>query len=114
MGMNDKHGEGESNEFHGFPWLPDKLEATPFMRPPLSGPEPSPQQLDHSMAPEPGPGGDALHSNPGKLPRALLVGAWMLVASVHLVLRPEQRLPVWPLGYMLLEALACASLAYRA
>jgi signal transduction histidine kinase len=42
------------------------------------------------------------------------VGAWMLVASVHLVLRPEQRLPVWPLGYMLLEALACASLAYRA
>ncbi len=66
------------------------------------------------MAPEPNPEGDALHSNPGRLPRALLGGAWILVASVHLVLRSEQRLLAWPLGYMLLEVLACASLAYRA
>ncbi|GLH75010.1 hypothetical protein GETHLI_35130 [Geothrix limicola] len=46
--------------------------------------------------------------------RVLLVGAWMLVAGLHLALRPEQRRLTWPLGYLLLEALAAASLAYRA
>jgi signal transduction histidine kinase len=43
-----------------------------------------------------------------------LVAAWALVAGIHLALRPEQRLLLWPLGYMFLEVLACASLAYRA
>jgi len=42
------------------------------------------------------------------------VAAWALVAGIHLALRPEQRLLLWPLGYMFLEVLACASLAYRA
>ena len=66
------------------------------------------------MALEPRPSGEALSSRPGRLPGVILVGAWLLVASVHLVLRPERRLLVWPLGYLLLEALACGSLAYRA
>jgi signal transduction histidine kinase len=42
------------------------------------------------------------------------VAAWILVAGVHLTLQPGQRPLVWPLAYMLLEAMACASLAYRA
>ena len=42
------------------------------------------------------------------------MAAWALVAGIHLALRPEQRLLLWPLGYMFLEVLACASLAYRA
>jgi len=58
------------------------------------------------MALEPRPSGEALSSRPGRLPGVILVGAWLLVASVHLVLRPERRLLVWPLGYLLLEALA--------
>jgi signal transduction histidine kinase len=45
---------------------------------------------------------------------AVLAGGWLVVASLHLALRPEQRLLEWPLGYMLLEALAGVSLAYRA
>jgi signal transduction histidine kinase len=38
----------------------------------------------------------------------------LLVAAIHLALRPEQRLLVWPLDYLFLEVLACASLVYRA
>ncbi|MDR3682242.1 MAG: ATP-binding protein [Geothrix sp.] len=55
-----------------------------------------------------------MSSLPKRLPGAVLVGAWVLVAALHLILRPERRLLVWPLGYMLLEILAGASLAYRA
>jgi signal transduction histidine kinase len=44
----------------------------------------------------------------------ILVGAWLLVAALHLVLRPEWRLQLWPLGYLVLEVLASASLALRA
>lgn len=53
-------------------------------------------------------------SGGAKLARAVLVGTWSLVALVHLVVPPETRLLAWPMGYMCLEALACASLAYRA
>jgi len=49
-----------------------------------------------------------------RLPRAVLVGTWILVALIHLVQGPEARLRTWPLAYMFLEALACLSLAYRA
>ena len=41
------------------------------------------------------------------------MGAWLLVALVHLSLSMERRIQVWPLGYLLLELLASASLAYR-
>jgi signal transduction histidine kinase len=48
------------------------------------------------------------------LARAVLVEAWVVAALIHLVQRPESRLLTWPLNYMLLEALAGLSLAYRA
>lgn len=44
----------------------------------------------------------------------MLVGAWGLVALIHLLLPPESRLWVWPLSYMGLEILATASLMRRA
>ncbi|NWJ40750.1 MAG: hypothetical protein HXX12_07240, partial [Geothrix sp.] len=46
--------------------------------------------------------------------RVALMGAWVGVAVVHLVSAPERRSLVWNLGYLLIEALACASLGYRA
>lgn len=49
-----------------------------------------------------------------RLAKAVLVSAWALVALVHLFLPPDARLLAWPLGYLFLEVLACASLAYRA
>lgn len=48
------------------------------------------------------------------LGRAALVGAWITVALIHLSGSAEARLHSWPLGYLSLEALACASLAHRA
>jgi signal transduction histidine kinase len=44
----------------------------------------------------------------------VLVGAWVLVAALHLVVAPATRLVTWPLGYLVLELLAGLSLAYRA
>ncbi len=45
---------------------------------------------------------------------AILMGAWTLVASIHLLLRPDQRIQVWPYGYLLLGVLSCGSLGFRA
>jgi signal transduction histidine kinase len=42
------------------------------------------------------------------------VGAWILLAGLHLALPAQGRLRTWPLSYMFLEILAAASLAYRA
>lgn len=47
-------------------------------------------------------------------PWGVLLGAWLTVAAVHLLSLPADRLLRWPLGYLVLEVLACASLAYRA
>jgi signal transduction histidine kinase len=44
----------------------------------------------------------------------VLVGAWLLVALVHLALSPGQRPLGWLCGYLSLEILATASLGYRA
>ncbi len=56
----------------------------------------------------------ALGGATGRAARIVLVAAWALVALVHLTLAREQRELDWPLGYLLMEALATASLAYRA
>jgi signal transduction histidine kinase len=43
-----------------------------------------------------------------------LVGSWLGVALVHFLVPAQVRLFTWPLGYILLEALACACLVHRA
>jgi signal transduction histidine kinase len=50
----------------------------------------------------------------GRAARIVLVGAWALVALVHLALSRGRRELEWPLGYLLMEVLATASLGYRA
>ncbi|MFZ1613701.1 MAG: HAMP domain-containing sensor histidine kinase [Holophaga sp.] len=46
--------------------------------------------------------------------RGILLGAATLVALLHLTAAPGARLQTWPLSYLVLEVLACASLSYRA
>ena len=84
------------------------------MRPSLSGPPIPTHLLNHSASPLPRPEGGYVSSGWARLAKAVLVGSWVLAALVHLVLQPEARRLTWPLGYMFLEVLACASLAYRA
>ncbi len=70
--------------------------------PPLSPPRPT-------LAPAPS-GASPL----GRTARMLLVAVWAAVALVHLLLASSQRVRFLPLGYLLLELLASASLAFRA
>ena len=81
----------------------------------MTGPTHTPQGLAASAAlstlPS-GSGGGALARS--RLPAAVLVGAWGMVALVHLATSPVARTWTWPLGYLLLEGLATASLAFRA
>ena len=67
-----------------------------------------------SLPPEPPLAGGGLPLRWAKAPWLTLVGVWCLVAALHVSLVPQLRVLIWPLGYLLLEMLACASLAYRA
>ena len=73
----------------------------------MTGPTHTPQGLAASAAlstlPS-GSGGGALARS--RLPAAVLVGAWGMVALVHLATSPVARTWTWPLGYLLLEGLA--------
>lgn len=75
----------------------------------LSSPQPPQAQADAL-----GPAMTALGGARGRVARSVLVGAWALVALAHLALSREHRELDWPLGYLLMEALATASLGYRA
>jgi len=46
--------------------------------------------------------------------RIILVGAWLLAALIHLFAGRGGRPYTWPPSYLVLELLACASLAFRA
>lgn len=46
--------------------------------------------------------------------RSVLLAAWLGVVMLHLVSTPEQRSFAWNFGYLLIEVLACLSLAWRA
>ncbi|HEX9009369.1 MAG TPA: ATP-binding protein [Holophagaceae bacterium] len=61
-----------------------------------------------------GPAMGALGGARGRVARSVLVGTWALVALAHLALARERRELDWPLGYLLMEVLATASLGYRA
>ena len=75
--------------------------------------EPFPQRpLAQAGAPSPAGGPP---SRRGALAgRSILLAVWLLVALVHLALAPARRETTWPLGYLLMEALATGSLGYRA
>ncbi len=80
----------------------------------MSGPPAPTPQLDPALPPVPTPQGEGVPFRWAWVARSVLVGTWILVAFVHLALPREARLQTWPLGYLLLELLACVSLAYRA
>ena len=84
------------------------------MRPSLSGPPAPSQPSNCSVSPVAGPEGGVVSAGWARLAKAGLVSAWVLVALVHLFVQPDARLLTWPLGYLFLEVLACASLASRA
>jgi signal transduction histidine kinase len=80
----------------------------------LTGPTTISQGQDASTSLSALPSGSGGALGRSRLPAAVLVGGWCMVALVHLLTSPANRTWTWPLGYLLLEALACASLAYRA
>lgn len=76
--------------------------------------------ISHRQLPDPsGPtalasGGPRVDAGRHRLPRGLLVGAWILAAGLHLAQGPEGRVHSWPMSYLVLEVLAALSLAGRA
>jgi len=80
----------------------------------MSGSPTPAHPLDYPAEHVPMPPGSAVPESWARRSRGVLVGAWLLVTLVHLCLGRETRLQAWPLGYLFLEALATASLAYRA
>ena len=80
----------------------------------LTGPTPTTQQLEPATTRSPWPEGAGVPLGGVRLARVVLVGAWLLVALVHLALSPGQRPLGWLCGYLVLEILATASLGYRA
>ena len=80
----------------------------------MTGPTTISQGQDASTSLSALPSGSGGALGRSRLPAAVLVGGWCMVALVHLLTSPANRTWTWPLGYLLLEALACASLAYRA
>jgi signal transduction histidine kinase len=79
----------------------------------LTGPNHTTPQLEPATR-APRPQGGIAPFGRMALARAVLVGAWLLVALVHVALSPGQRPLSWLCGYLALEVLATASLSYRA
>lgn len=73
-----------------------------------------PPQLPVAQVEDPASGAGLPLPSVGRVARLLLVAAWALVVVVHLSLSRGQRELHWPLGYLVLEVLATASLSYRA
>ena len=80
----------------------------------MTGPTTISQGQDASTSLSALPSGSGGALGRSRLPAAVLVGGWCLVALVHLLTSPANRTWTWPLGYLLLEGLATASLAFRA
>ena len=81
---------------------------------PVPGPSLPPPQTAQTSPRAGLPAGGTAAGAGAKAARIVLVGVWLGVALVHLSLAAERRIQVWPLGYLLLEILACSSLTYRA
>lgn len=80
----------------------------------MIGPTPSMLRSDRPRALAPKPAGTRLPARFASIASLVLVGVWLVVATTHLGLSPEQRLLTWTPSYMVIEVLAGASLAYRA
>lgn len=80
----------------------------------MSEPNVSAQQRDDAFEVVPRSFGEAVPPRLARWVRVGLVGAWVLLASMHLLFSPTARLLTWSPSYMVLEILACGSLAYRA
>ncbi|HEX7552268.1 MAG TPA: ATP-binding protein [Geothrix sp.] len=80
----------------------------------MTGPNHTTPQLEPAADRAPRPQGGSAPFGRVALARVVLVGAWLLVALVHLALSSGQRPLGWLCGYLFLEVLATASLGYRA